>query len=204
MAALQSLECWAGHDPVSGSVVQVANIPLHHFWVKGWSPSTEGCRLAINSMLNALGKSLSGDQAYQLLKSFKLKVNPDKTPLLELNNSGANISLCFLLSILVSKLTQLNLLGMLGVTFCSYIFAVCQSCFYRVHDLWHICRYLDLYNAKWLANILESSCLAYCNSLLSGIAVTDLTKLQCVQNQLAYVMTMSPPFTRSVPLIGKQ
>ena len=41
----------------------------------------------------------------------------------------------------------------------------------------------------------------YCNSLLSGIAETDLTKLQRVLNHLARVFTKSPPFTRSVPLL---
>ena len=46
-----------------------------------------------------------------------------------------------------------------------------------------------------------SSCLDYCNSLLSGIAETDLTKLQSVLNLLARVVTKSPPFTRSVPLL---
>ena len=46
-----------------------------------------------------------------------------------------------------------------------------------------------------------SSCLDYCNSLLSGIADTDLTKLQHVQNQRAHVVTKSPPFTCGVPLL---
>ena len=43
--------------------------------------------------------------------------------------------------------------------------------------------------------------LDYYNSLLSGIAETDLTKLQRVLNRLARVVTKSPPFTRSVPLL---
>ena len=48
-----------------------------------------------------------------------------------------------------------------------------------------------------------SSRLDYCNSnsLLSGIAETDLTKFQRVLNRLARVVTKSPPFTRSVPLL---
>ena len=41
----------------------------------------------------------------------------------------------------------------------------------------------------------------YCNSLLSGIADTDLAKLQRVQNWLARVVTKSPPLTHSVPLL---
>ena len=48
---------------------------------------------------------------------------------------------------------------------------------------------------------LVSSCLDYCNSLLSGIVETDLTKLQRVLNRLACVVTKSPPFTRTVSLL---
>ena len=46
-----------------------------------------------------------------------------------------------------------------------------------------------------------SSRLDYCNSLLSGFAETDLTKLQRVLNRVARVVTKSPSFTRSVPLL---
>ena len=83
----------------------------------------------------------------------------------------------------------------------SYISAICSACFYHIQDLLCIRRYLDLNGAKLLANALVSSCLDYCNSVLSGIADTDLAKLQCVQNRLARVVTKSPPFTRSVPLL---
>ena len=52
-----------------------------------------------------------------------------------------------------------------------------------------------------LATALLSSRLDYCNSLLYGIADIDLTRLQRVQNQLARLVTKSPPFTRSIPLL---
>ena len=68
-------------------------------------------------------------------------------------------------------------------------------------DLLHIRRHLDLDTAKLPANALGSSCFDYCNSLLSGIAGTDLTKLQHVLNRLARVVTNSPLFTRSMALL---
>ena len=74
-----------------------------------------------------------------------------------------------------------------------------SSCFFHVWDLQHIRCYLDLDSAKLLATGLASSCLDYCNSLLYGIADSDLTKR--IQNQLARLVTKSPPFTRSVPLL---
>ena len=85
--------------------------------------------------------------------------------------------------------------------FCSHISAICSSCIYHIRDLRRIRRHLDPDSAKLLANALVSSRLDYCNSLLSGIAETDLTKLQRVLNRLARVFTKSPPFTRSVPLL---
>ena len=70
--------------------------------------------------------------------------------------------------------------------------------------MWHlrrIRRHLDLDNAKLLATALVSSRLDYCNSLLYGMADIDLTRLHRVQNQLARLVTKSPPFTRSIPLL---
>ena len=46
-----------------------------------------------------------------------------------------------------------------------------------------------------------SNRLDYSNSLLSGIADTDLAELQRVQNRLARVVTKSSPFTHSFPLL---
>ena len=86
--------------------------------------------------------------------------------------------------------------------FRSHISAICSSCIYHIRDLRCIRRHLDLGSAKLLANALVSSSrFDYCNSLLSGIAETDLTKLQHVLNCLARVVTKSPPFTDSVPLL---
>ena len=83
----------------------------------------------------------------------------------------------------------------------SHISAICSSYIYHIQDLRCICRHLDLDRAKLLANALVSSCLGYCNSLLSGIAETDLTTLQRILNRLARVVTKSLSFTRSVPLL---
>ena len=69
---------------------------------------------------------------------------------------------------------------------------VCSSCIYHIRDLRCMCRHLDLASA-----ILFD----YCNSLLSGIAETDIAKLQRILNRLARVVTKSPPFTCSVPLL---
>ena len=70
-----------------------------------------------------------------------------------------------------------------------------------MRDLQRIRRHLDLDSAKLFATALVSSRLDYCHSLLYGIADIDLTRLQHVQNELARLVTKSPPFTRSIPLL---
>ena len=85
--------------------------------------------------------------------------------------------------------------------FHSHISAICSSCIYHIRDLRRLRRHLDLDSAKLFANALVSSRFDYCNSLLSGIVETDLTKLQRVLNRVARVVTKSPPFTHSVPLL---
>ena len=70
-----------------------------------------------------------------------------------------------------------------------------------LRDLRRIRRHLDLNSAKLLAPALVSSRLNYCNSLLYGTADIDLTRLQRVQNQLSCLVTKSPPFTCSIPLL---
>ena len=85
--------------------------------------------------------------------------------------------------------------------FRSHISAICSSCIYHIRYLRRIRRHLELDSAKLLANALVSSRFAYCNSLLYGIAETDLAKLQRVLNRLARVVTKSPLFTYSVPLL---
>ena len=87
-----------------------------------------------------------------------------------------------------------------NVTFHSHISAISSLIFY-IHDLQCICNYLDLDKAKLLVNFLVSSCLTYYSSVLSGIADTDLTKLQRVLDWLAHVVTQSAPITYNAPLL---
>ena len=76
-----------------------------------------------------------------------------------------------------------------NVNFRSHISAICSSYIYHIRDLRRIRRHLDLDSAKLLANALVFSHLDYCNSILSGIGETDLTKPQLIMNRLAHVVT---------------
>ena len=86
-------------------------------------------------------------------------------------------------------------------TFRSHLSAVCSSWFYHMRDLRHIRHHLDLDSAKLHATALVSSHLDYCNSLLYGIADTDLTRLHSVYRINCPTWWQSPPYTCSLPLL---
>ena len=156
--------------------------------------------------LNGLQPCLASVQSW--MSTNKLKLNPDKTEFLLIGNERQRSKYLSMLPIelLGVKTNPAKSARNLGVifdknfTFLSHISAVCSSCFYHIRDLRRIRRHLDLDSAKLLATALVSSRLDYCNSLLYGIADIDLTRLQRVHNQLARLVTKSPPFTRSIPL----
>ena len=140
-------------------------------------------------------------------RQTKLKLNPDKTELLLIGNERQRSKYLSMLSIelLGVKTYPAKSARNLGVIFdknfnfrshisAIHVFTTSRIyCVFTVTLIWRV--------QKLLANALVSSRLDYCNSLLSGIAETDLTKLQRVLNRLARVVTKSPPFTHSVPLL---
>ena len=143
------------------------------------------------------------------MSTNKLKLNPDKTEFLLIGKEQQQSKYLsmFPIELFGVKTYPAKFARNVGVifdknfNFRSHISAICSSCIYYIRDLRRIRRHLDLESAKLLVNALVSSRLDYCNSLLSGIAESDLTKLQCILNRLARVVTKSRPITRSVPLL---
>ena len=143
------------------------------------------------------------------MSTNKLKLNPDNTEFLLIGNEQQRSRYLSMFPIELPgvKTYPANSALNLGVifdkifNFRSHTSATCCSCIYPIWDLRHICHHLDLKSAKLLANTLVSSRLNYSNSLLSGIADTDLTKLQRILKCLAHGVTKSLPFTRGVALL---
>ena len=143
------------------------------------------------------------------MSTNKLKLNTDKTEFLLIGNERQRSKYLsmFPIELLRGKTNPAKSAQNIGAifdknfTFRSHISAVCSLCFYHMRDLRRIRRHLDLDSAKLLATALVSSRLDYYNSLLYGIAHIDLTRLQCVRNQLARLVTKSPSFTRSLLLL---
>ena len=140
------------------------------------------------------------------MSTNKRKLNPDKTEFLFIGNERQRSKYLSmfpieLLGVKTNPVKSARNLGVMNITFHSYISAVCNSCFYHMRNMRHTHHHHDLNNAKLLATPLVSSLLNYCNSLFYGIAEIDFTRLQRVQNQLASLVTKSPPYTRSLPLL---
>ena len=156
---------------------------------------------------NGLQSCLTSVQS--LMSTNKLKLNPDKTEFLLIwyERQRSKYLSMFPIELLGVETYPAKSARNLGVifdksfNFRSQISAICSSCIYHIRDIRRIRRHLDLDSAKLLANALVCSHFDYYNSLLSGIAETDLPHLQRVLKRLARVVIKSPPFTRSVPLL---
>ena len=143
------------------------------------------------------------------MKNSKLKLNADKTEFIIIGTSTqrTKLDVFFPTHILSQSITPAASVFNLGVTFDEnfnfkqYISKTCRCCFYHIRDLRRIRRFISLSVANTIATALVSSRLDYCNSLLHKTASKDIAKLQCVQNCLARVVTRSPRFSRSVPLL---
>ena len=88
-----------------------------------------------------------------------------------------------------------------GLNFRKHISLVCRTCYYHIGDLRRLCRCLTSEVSKTIAAALVSSKLDYCNGLLYNVTNRELSRLQGVQNCLARVVTRSPRFSRTTPLL---
>ena len=73
-----------------------------------------------------------------------------------------------------------------------HINAICKSCFYHLHNIWCIRKFLSLDSAKALVKSVNMAQIDYCNSLLVGVPNVHLSKLQRLQNVGVRMVTLSP------------
>ena len=74
-----------------------------------------------------------------------------------------------------------------------HISLTCRCCFYHIHDLRRIRRYISLSGAQTIATPMITSRLVHCNSLLYNIASKDILKPRCVQNSFSISTSCSIP-----------
>ena len=67
-----------------------------------------------------------------------------------------------------------------------------QACYFHIRALRHIRASLSTEASKTIAAAIVDSRLDFCNSLLAGTSLSNLARLQRVQNTLARVVTQKP------------
>ena len=130
------------------------------------------------------------------------KFNADKTDFIIISTPRRSNKLTrFFPTLILNHSITLTHTGLnLGLTYESNvnlrkrIFLTYSCCIHHIGDLYRIRRYSSLSVAKTL---LQQS---LTNSLYN-ITSNDSAKVQCVQNYLAWVVTRSPRFSHSVPLL---
>ena len=79
----------------------------------------------------------------------------------------------------------------------------CKASYFHIRALRHIRSSLTAEAAKTVATAKVGSRLDYCNSLLAGISVSNLSRLQLVQNTLARVVTQKSRFDHITPVLSE-
>ena len=70
---------------------------------------------------------------------------------------------------------------------------------YHIRDLRHIRPTLDFTTATTIATALVHSRVDYCNSLYHGLPITQIKRLQHIQNELARAVTRTPKHFSNLP-----
>ena len=91
-----------------------------------------------------------------------------------------------------------------------WVFTLTQQCplisrclkhYFHIRALHHIPASLTTEASKTIAATIVGSRLDFCNSLLAGTSVSNLARLQCVQNTLARVVAQKPQFCHITPVL---
>ena len=87
------------------------------------------------------------------------------------------------------------------MSFDKHVSEVCRTSYFHIHALRYIRFSLTTDAAKIVASAIVGSRLDYCNSLLAGTCVQNLSRLQLVQNTLARVVAQKPRYCHITPVL---
>ena len=129
----------------------------------------------------------------------KLKLNDDKTELIVIGTrpqlDKISISELRIDHVKVSAVCNVRNLGKWFDNHLSMKTAInktCQSELYHLHNIGRIKRFLSFEGRKSIVHAVVMSRIDYCNSLLYGVAATNLSKLQRVQNAAVRLVCSLP------------
>ncbi len=115
-----------------------------------------------------------------------------KKQLLKVNSSSLNTS---------HSARNLGFVFDQHLTFSDQIDAVSKSCYFHIRQLRCIRPYLDFKTASTIATSIVHSKLDYCNSLYYNLPVSQLKRLQHIQNSLARTVVQAPKFSHASPIL---
>ncbi len=110
------------------------------------------------------------NSVHKWMDTNKLKLNPDKTEFIIFGSDQqrAQPSYLYPVDILGNDLSPNDKVRNLGVifdaafSFSAQVSSIRSSCYYHIHDVAQIHRYLNRSTAIYVANALVSSCIDYC------------------------------------------
>ena len=125
-----------------------------------------------------------------------LQLNADKTEILLVSTKPGlqtcNIDYLSIANLQVSPASSVKNLGVMLDSFLKmegHVNAVCKSAFFHLRNIARIRQFLNKESTEKVVHALVTSRLDYCNSLLYGIPMKLIAKLQRVQNVAARIVT---------------
>ena len=88
------------------------------------------------------------------------------------------------------------------MSFDKQVSETCKACYFHIRALHHIWASLTTEASKTIAAAIVGSRLNFCNSLLAGTSVSNLARLQRIQNTLARVVAQKPRFFHITPVLS--
>ena len=120
--------------------------------------------------------------------------NPKSKPLAALAESIGTVSVAGSPIKLQSSIKNLGVYLDSTISFDKQVSETCKACYFHIRALRHIRASLTTEASKTVAAAIVGSRLDFCNSLLAGTSVSNLARLQRVQNILARVVAQKPRF----------
>ena len=128
--------------------------------------------------------------------------NPRSKPLAALAESIGTVSVAGSPIKLQTSIKNLGVYLDSKMSFDKQVSETCKACYFHIRALRHIRTSLNTEASKTIAAAIVGSRLYFCNSLLTGTSVSNLTRLQRVQNTLARVVAQKPRFCHITPVLS--
>ena len=168
-----------------------------------------------SSTLNSQTASIESctQRVHDWLLNNGLHLNPSKSEAIAFMNPrskplAASAESIGTVSVAGSPIKLQMLIKNLGVyldskmSFDKQVSETCKACYFHIRALRHIRASVTTEASKTIAAAIVGSRLDFCNSLLAGTSISNLTRLQRVQNTLARVVAQKPRFCHITPVLS--